>query len=111
MAIELLQLQDRHAREHAAAEKHEARMEPIPPRAGSAMQLRAAPIYVCLLCFVGNVKESEPFVAEGKSCKVRKCRFFGPVARLDGWDEEGVIVRVYVQRLKWNAEWKKEKVD
>ena len=56
MAIELLQLHDRQAREHAAAEKQEARIEPTPPNAGRAMQLRAAPMenLVQVSC-VGNV--------------------------------------------------------
>ena len=44
VAIELLQLHDRHAKEHAAAEKQDARIDPMPPIAGSAMKLRAAPM-------------------------------------------------------------------
>jgi hypothetical protein len=44
VAMELLQLHERQAREHAAAEKHEARIDPIPPSAGKARKLRTAPM-------------------------------------------------------------------
>lgn len=44
VAMELLQLHERQAREHAAAEKHEARIDPIPPSAGKAKKLRTAPM-------------------------------------------------------------------
>jgi len=42
--MELLQLHERQAREQAAAEKQDARIDPRLPNAGRAMQLRIAPM-------------------------------------------------------------------